>query len=344
MIVVTGGTGFLGGAIVRQLVARGESVRSVQRSDSSALRALGVAIKRTDLSDDLGCLAALQGADAVIHTAAKVGAFGSDAEFYSANVQATLNVIAACKTMGIRRLIYTSASTVVGAAVDVAGVDESAPVAKAFRSAYPRTKAVAEARVLAANSDKLATVALRLHHLWGPGDAAWTARLIARARAGRLRHVAGGDKRIDSLYIDNAAAAHLAALDRLQPGAPCSGRAYFIGQGEPLRQRDLVDAILTAAGLPACDSTLTPRQAWWLGLALELVWTLLGRSDQPAMTRYWAEHLTTAHWADLNAARRDLGYSPQLSVSEGLKRLQMVLAPGPESAQSESEQSGPGGR
>ncbi len=321
MIAVTGGGGFLGGAIVRQLLARGESVRSVQRSDVPDLRALGVDVVRADLSDARACLEALRGADAVIHVAAKAGVWGSAASFHSANVQATDNVIAACRTLGIGKLVYTSTPSVVHAGGDVANIDESAPVATHFSAPYPQTKALAEAHVLAANGGQLATVALRPHLIWGPGDTQLTARVLARARAGRLRLVGGGEKWIDSVYIDNAAAAHLNALDRVEPSAACAGKAYFITQGEPMPQKQLINGMLAAAGLPPCDRSIAPGVAWLAGAVLELVWTLLRREEEPMMTRFLARQLATAHWYNIDAARRDLGYAPQVTVQEGLALL-----------------------
>ena len=258
MIVVTGGGGFLGGAIVRQLRARGEVVRSVQRSAAPQLLEIGAEVVRADLSDARACLAALAGADAVVHVAAKAGVWGSEASFVAANVTATDNVIAACRELGIQRLVYTSTPSVVHSGGDVANIDESAPVATHFSAPYPRTKAIAEAHVLAANGATLATVALRPHLIWGPGDTQLTARVLDRARTGRLRLVGGGEKWIDSVYIDNAAAAHVNALDRLAPGAPCAGRAYFITQGEPMPQKQLINGMLAAAGLPPCQKSIAP--------------------------------------------------------------------------------------
>lgn len=321
MIVVTGGSGFVGGAIVRALVARGERVRSVQRADAPALRALGVEVVRADLADRDATLAALAGADAVLHVAAKADVWGRRADFERANVDGTANVLEACRAHGIRRLVYTSTPSVVHAGRDVEGADESAPIPPRFTSPYPETKARAEALVLAANGAALATVALRPHLVWGPGDPQLTARVIALARAGRLRLVGGGARLVDATYVDNAVDAHLAALDRLAPGAACAGRAYFIAQGEPLPQRELVNGILAAAGLPPCTKSISPALALVAGALCELAWTALRRTDAPPMTRFTASQLATAHWYDLTAARRDLGYAPRVSTAQGLARL-----------------------
>ena len=325
MILVTGGGGFLGGAVVRQLHARGESVRSLQRSDAPALRDMGVEVVQADLADAVAVFAAAQGCEAIIHIGAKAGIWGAYADYHRANVVGTQNVIEACRRHGIQRLVYTSTPSVIHGGGDIEGVDERAPIATHFESAYPATKAEAERMMLAANGPDLATVALRPHLIWGPGDSQLTARILARAKAGRLRLVGGGAKLIDSVYIDNAAQAHLLALDRLAPGSPCAGKAYFITQGEPMPQRDLINGILRAGGLPPCGKSISPRAAYALGAAMEIIWRMLGRTDEPVMTRFLARQLATAHWYDISAARRDLGYEPLVTVAEGLARLNAHL-------------------
>ena len=328
MILVTGGSGFLGGAVVRRLVARGEVVRSLQRQDSPALCELGVDLVRADLADRDAVLRAASGCAAVIHIAAKTGVWGPSADYYRANVLGTRNILDACRKNGIRRLVYTSTPSVIHAGGDIEGVDESAPLATHFEIAYPATKAEAERLVLAANGAELGTVALRPHLIWGPDDPQLTARILARGKAGRLRLVGKGLKRIDSVYIDNAVDAHLLALDRVAPGAPCAGKAYFITQGEPMAQRDLINGILNAGGLPPCEKSISPRAAYIVGAIMEIVWQALGRQDEPLMTRFIAKQLATAHWYDISAARRDLGYEPAISVAQGLQILEKSLRAG----------------
>ncbi len=325
MILVTGGSGFLGGAVVRQLVARGEKVRSLQRSDAPQLRALGVDVVRGDLADSRAVLDAATGCDAVMHIGAKAGVWGPYDDYYQANVVGTQNVIEACRVHGIQRLVYTSTPSVIHAGGDVEGVDESAPLATHFDTTYPATKAEAESMVLGANGPTLATIALRPHLIWGPFDPQLTARILARGRTGRLRLVGGGIKKIDSVYIDNAVSAHLLALDRLVPGTQCAGRAYFISQDEPMRQCDLVNGILAAGGMPPCNKFISPNAAYFVGGVMEFVWRVMGRKDEPMMTRFLAKQLGTAHWYDISAAKRDLGYVPTVSIAQGLARLKDSL-------------------
>jgi nucleoside-diphosphate-sugar epimerase len=325
VILVTGGSGFLGGAVVRRLVARGEVVRSLQRQDSPALRELGVDLVRADLADRDAVLRAASGCAAVIHIAAKTGVWGPGEEYYRANVLGTRNILDACGENGIRRLVYTSTPSVIHAGGDIEGVDESAPLATHFEIAYPATKAEAERLVLAANGPELGTVALRPHLIWGPDDPQLTARILARGKAGRLRLVGKGLKWIDSVYIDNAVDAHLLALDRVAPGAPCAGKAYFITQGEPMAQRDLINGILNAGGLPPCKKSISPKAAYAIGFIMEMIWRVLNRQDEPLMTRFIAKQLATAHWYDISAARRDLGYEPAISVAQGLQILEKSL-------------------
>ena len=324
-VLVTGGGGFLGGGVVRALLARGDSVVSIARGDYPHLRELGVETVRGDLAEPSVALAAAEGCDVVVHVAARAGIWGTPAQFERSNVEATRCVLAACRTLGIRRLVHTSTPSVVHAGGDIVGGDETLPYATHFTSDYPRTKAVAERAVLSAADDSLATVALRPHLVWGPGDPQLTARILDRARSGRLRFVDGGGAVIDTTYVDDAASAHLCALDALSPGAACSGRAYFISSGDPRPVREITNAILAAAGLPPETRSVPLRAAVAAGAAAEGVWRLLGRSDDPPMTRFLAHQLATAHWFDISAAARDLGYVPQVGLDEGLRRLAASL-------------------
>lgn len=324
--LVTGGGGFLGRAIVERLLARGDTVRSFSRGPYPDLEALGVEVRQGDLVDARAVTDAVQGCDIVFHVAAKAGIWGPYPDYFRTNVVGTRNVLAACRSGAVRRLVYTSSPSVVFNGRDMEGVDESVPYARHFEAPYPRTKALAERLVLQANSAELATVALRPHLIWGPGDNHLVPRILARARAGRLQRIGDRPNRIDATYIDNAADAHLLAGDRLAPGSPIAGKAYFIAQDEPLPLWELVNRILQAGGLPPVTRTVAPGFAYAAGWIGELVHRVLGLESEPPMTRFVARELATAHWFDLSAARRDLGYHPAVSTEEGLRRLEQWLA------------------
>lgn len=319
--LVTGGGGFLGGAIVRLLRKRGDEVRSFARGAYPALAEAGVEVQRGDLGDAAAVSRAVEGMDVVFHVAALAGVWGPREEYQRANVLGTEHVLAACCAHAVPRLVYTSTPSVVHGGIDIEGGDESLPYAETFSSHYPRTKAMAERMVLAADGEHLSTVALRPHLVWGPGDNHLVPRIVARGRAGRLRLIGDRPNLIDTVYVDNAADAHLAAADRLAPGAPCAGKAYFVSNGEPLPLAEIINGILAAAGLPPVTKRIPVPLAIALGGLAELVYGALRIRNEPPLTRFLARQLSTAHWFDISAARRDLGYEPRVSIAEGLERL-----------------------
>jgi len=195
---------------------------------------------------------------------------------------------------------------------------------------YPHTKAIAEKMVLEANGQHhLLTCALRPHLIWGLRDQHLIPRLLDRARKGQLRRVGAGQNLIDAVYVENAAAAHLLAADALQPDSPACGKAYFITNGEPVNCWDWINEILVLAGLAPVNRGVPLPVAYAAGAAMEGLWTLLRRTDEPRMTRFLAAQLGTAHYFNIAAARRDLGYVPQISMAEGMKKLGAWLRAAP---------------
>lgn len=324
-ILVTGGGGFLGKAIVRRLLDRDEQVRSFSRGDYPVLRSWGVELHRGDLHDADAVSLAVKDCDLVFHVAAKPGIGVRYRDFFRANVVGTENVLHACRRWHVPKLVYTSSPSVVFDGKDMAGVDESVPYPQHYEAHYPKTKAMAERLVLAADSPELATMSLRPHLIWGPGDNHLIPRILQRAKSGRLRQVGDGKNLIDTIYIDNAADAHLLAADKLHYGSSISGKAYFLSQGEPVLLWKLVNRILALAGVPAVTKRLSPTLAYAIGWVLELGYGVLGRSDEPPMTRFLARELATSHWFNIDAARKELGYEPSVSMEEGLKRLGAAL-------------------
>ena len=324
-VLVTGGGGFLGSAICRQLLARGDDVIAYQRSASEELEKLGVRIIQGSITDAELLNAALKGVDAVIHTAAKAGIWGPYDDYFRPNVLGTENVLAACRKNGIRKLVFTSSPSVTHADGDIEGGDESLPYAEHYNSPYPATKALAEQKVMAANCPELHTVSLRPHLIWGPGDNHLLPKLLERAQSGKLK-LPGPEKLIDTIYIDNAAKAHLLALDRLQSDPEIvGGKTYFVSNDEPLPQSQIIGDLLKAAGLEVDIQPISPHIALAAGTLLETGWKLFRLKSEPPITRWSAEHLSTAHWYDISAAKRDLGYTPEVSIAEGMELLAASL-------------------
>ena len=323
--MVTGGGGFLGRAITEQLLARGDSVRVFSRGTYPDLAEMGVECMQGDLFDRKQVIAACAGCDVVFHVAAKAGIWGKYYDYYTPNVVGTENIIAACHEHGIGRLVYTSSPSVVFDGKSMEGVDESIPYPEKPQSNYSATKAAAERKVLAANGDNLSTIAIRPHLIWGPRDNHIVPRIIAQGKAGKLRIIGRGDNKVDTIYIDNAAHAHLLAADALVNNPNAAGKAFFVSQDEPIVVWDIINGILKAAGLPPVTRKIPKFAAITAGAAFELLHLTLRRRGEPRMTRFVAKELATAHWFDIYAAKRELGYTPKVSITEGLQKLEQWL-------------------
>ena len=320
-VLVTGGGGFLGTRIVEMLRERGDQVVALGRGRYSHLERAGIEAIQADIRDAAAVRRACEGVDIVYHVAALAGLWGKRSVFWGINVDGTRHVLDACLANGIRKLVYTSSPSVVFGTDDLCGVDESRPYPDRYLAHYPETKAAAERMVLDANGPQLATVALRPHLIWGPGDPHLIPRVIARARAGRLIRVGPGDNLVDITYIDNAADAHVLAGDRLTTDAACAGRAYFISQGEPVQLWPWLGKIIEAVGAPPVTKSMSHRTAHRIGALMEAAYRVVGSASEPRMTRFLASQLAQSHYFNASGARRDLGYEPVVSTDEGVRRL-----------------------
>jgi nucleoside-diphosphate-sugar epimerase len=331
--LVSGGTGFLGCRLVERLLAAGRPVTVLARRADPALAARGVRFITSSLDDTTAVTAACAGHATVFHTAAKVGVWGRYDDFYRTNVLGTRAILAGCRAHGVTRLVYTSTPSVIYNGLSLANADESLPLTTSCPSPYPLTKAIAEREVLAANSatpSGLRTVALRPHLIWGVGDPHLVPRVLARARAGRLRIVGDGTNRVDMVHVENAVDAHLAAesalsgsqLSALNSQLPAAcGRPYFITNGEPVVLWDWINQLLTALGEPPVTRRLSLSTASAIGTVCEALWRTLPLRGEPPMTRFIAAELAKDHWFNLAAARRDLGYSPRITMAAGTTEL-----------------------
>ena len=329
-VLVTGGTGFLGRRLVERLLAAGRPVTVLARRTDPALAARGVRFITAALDDSAAVTAACAGHGTVFHTAAKVGVWGRYDDFFRTNVLGTRALLAGCQAHGVARLVYTSTPSVVYHGQNLANADESLPLTTACPSPYPLTKAIAEREVLAANATTLRTIALRPHLIWGVGDPHLVPRVLARARAGRLRIVGDGQNKVDLVHVENAVDAHLLA-ERALSGAQFStlnaqlpaacGRPYFITNGEPVLLWAWINDLLRALGEPPLTRRLSLSTASALGAVCETLWRLLPVNTEPPMTRFIAAELAKDHWFNLAAARRDLGYEPRVTMAEGTAAL-----------------------
>ncbi len=326
--LVTGGGGFMGKALVLMLRARGDDVRVLARGDYPDLREVGVQTLRGDIVDAAAVREAVAGTDVVFHVAAKASMWGKPSEYEAANVDGTQHVLDACVAAGTTRLVHTSSPSVTFDGNDSVNADESLPYPARQPYPYPRTKAEAERRVLAAHGAStskgpLRTTALRPHIIFGPGDPHVLPRLVGRAQQRRLRIIGRGTTRVDFTYVDNAAHAHVLAADALardERGGDAGGKAYFITDGEPVMPWDWLNAILAQLGVPAVTRKVPAGVAYAGGALMEALWSTLRLAGEPPMTRFVAAELGTTHHFDISAARRDLGYAPLVTNAEGVRR------------------------
>lgn len=337
-VFITGASGFIGGRIAARLLAQGRAVRVLARRPLPELERSGAQIVRGDLHDAAALRAGCTGAGTVFHVAGRVGVWGPEEDFFRVNVEGTRGVLAACRAAGVPRLVHTSSPSVVFNGGDLAGLDESAPLCTAAPCAYPTSKAAAERLVAAANAPELATVSLRPHLVWGPGDRNVVPRVLALARKGRLKIVGAGRNLVDCTHIENVVDAHLLAeqalarWSRVDPpaaGAPSGtgaggdprGRAYFITNGEPVVLWEWINELLRGVGAAELTRRVSLGTAYRAGAVLETLWRVLPLKGDPPMTRFVAKELATDHWFRIDAARRDLGYVPRVSMAEGTAAL-----------------------
>jgi len=318
-ILVTGASGFVGGAVCSLLHERGYSVRGTGRKERPVRLPPDVGYRQADLTDRAAVAALCEGVTAVIHTAAKAGVWGPELEYRRANVDATANLLDAARESGVECFVFTSTPSVVFSGKPIRNGDETMAYGKDFPRTYPATKAEAEQTVLAAHEDAFRTLALRPHLIWGPGDPHLFPRVFERADAGRLRIVGDGRNRVDLTYIDNVASGHLAALEALAAGRG-GGRAYFLTQDEPVALWPFINELLERTGRPVLTRKVPLGVAIAAGSIAERVWKTLRLKGEPPMTRFVAKELGTDHWFSSRAARDELGYQPTVSVAEGMDR------------------------
>ncbi len=320
-VLVTGGGGFVGFSIVRQLLALGIEVIVLGRNRYQKVIDSGAACIECNITDREAVFGAIQGVDTVFHVAALAGIWGKWDDYYKINVIGTENVIAACLAANVKNLVYTSTPSVVFNGKDIENGDESLHYGKKGLCHYAKTKIIAEQKVIAANGEQLKTCAIRPHLIWGPGDPHLIPRLLKRGRMGELKKVGNCRNLVDISYVENVATAHVLAANNLETSATAAGEAYFISQGEPVNLWDWVDELFGLFKVEPIRKKVPYVVAYLGGAFLEALYGLLSIQNEPKMTRFLAEQLAKSHYFSIEKARDELGYEPTISTKEGLERL-----------------------
>jgi nucleoside-diphosphate-sugar epimerase len=323
LVFVTGGSGFVGGRLIERLLADGHTVRALARSSASAERVSGLGAEPVagELADRDALLAGAQGCELAFHAAATLGDSGSREQFERGNVHGTQNVLWACEQAGVGRLVHISTEAVLFAGQPLVQVDETAPLQPDSKALYSATKARAEQAVIAANGERLQTVAVRPRFVWGAGDTTLLPRMAEMVRSGRFAWIAGGRHLTSTTHIDNTVEGLVLAAERGRPGD-----VYFVTDGEPVVFRDFVGELLATQGLDAPTRSIPGPLARVLMEAGEAGARLLPGEHPPPLSRF-------AYWVSsqectirIDKAREQLGYAPVRDISEGLAGLRAAAS------------------
>ena len=315
-ILVTGASGMLGGAVATALRDRGATVRAFQRRPAGLE---GIEDVQGSLTEAEDVRRAVKGADAVIHLAAKVSISGPESEYRAINIEGTRHVLDALRANGGGALVNISSPSVAHLGRAIVGLDATPADPSRARGPYARTKAAAELLAMEADgTDGLLVTSVRPHVVWGPGDTQLVGRIVERARTGRLPLLDEGMALIDTTYVTNAADAIVAALDRIED---VHGESFVVSNGEPRTVRDVFAGWCDAAGVPQPRIHLPGSVARFAGRVIEQVWEKRPGHDEPPMTEFLAEQMSTAHWFDQRRTRERLQWTPRVSLDEGNQHL-----------------------
>lgn len=323
-ILVTGGGGFIGKALVNKLVSLGNDVCSLTRSNYKDLDKIGLKQFIGDISEKEFVGAACEDIEVVFHIAAKVGLWGKYEEFFQTNVIGTQNIINACISRGVKYLVFTSSASVVFNDQNIENGNEELSYPEKILSNYAFTKSLAEKKVLEANCSKLKTISLRPHLVWGPGDTHLIPGILKRSDGGSLRQIGNNTRLIDTTYIENYTHAQIQAINAMINGNKACGKAFFVTNGEPVKVWDFINEILLTYGRNPVNRTINYNVAYSLATLSEVFYRYFLPKKEPRLTRFTIKELCKSHWFDISRAREYLGYTPVVSTKEGFNKLKLL--------------------
>ncbi|UFS93727.1 NAD-dependent epimerase/dehydratase family protein [Nocardia huaxiensis] len=323
--LVTGASGFLGGALVRRLVRDGDYQVAILARPTSNLRDLADVLDRIeivhgDLTDTVSLQRATKGVDVVFHSAARVDERGTRAQFVAENVTATDHLLRAARGNGARRFVFVSSPSALmdRDGGDQVNVDESLPYPARYLNLYSETKAAAERAVLAADAPEFTTCALRPRAIWGAGDRSGPiVRLLSRAAAGSLPDLSFGKQVYASLcHVENIVDAAVKAAASENVG----GKAYFIADAEQTEVWGFLGEVASGLGYAPPTRQPNPKVVHAAVALIETIWRIpyVATRWSPPLSRYVVALMTRTATYDTGAATRDFGYRPIVDRATGL--------------------------
>jgi nucleoside-diphosphate-sugar epimerase len=319
---VSGGSGFIGQALIRRLTGEGWSVRALARSEASAkvVREAGADSVPGDLEDTAAMRAGAEGCEYAFHAAAKVEEYGRRAAFERLNVDGTRNALRACEDAGVRRFVHVGTEAALLAGQPLVNVNEDAPLRPDSPALYPSTKAKAEQAVRDANGT-LETVVVRPRFVWGRGDTSVLPAIVRAIDAGQFRWIGGGRHLTATTHVDNTVEGLVLGALKGRPGG-----VYFVTDGDPIVFRDFVTDLVRTRGVEPGDSDLSPALARALAGTFETAWRVLGLKSRPPITRLAVWLSSVECTIDISRAREELGYAPVRTREEGFAELRAEAA------------------
>ena len=318
-ILVTGATGFIGSHVIQHLIEQGYTVRAIGRNLDKGLQlsAMGADFRPVDLTDRQSVINVCHDIEGIIHGGALSSPWGKNKDFYQINVTGTSNILEGCEVHGVKRLVYISSPSVMSQHRDQRNLCESDPLPDKFVSPYSRSKKLAEDLVRQNQSASLETVIVRPKAVYGPGDNAIFPRLIAAAKAQRLKIIGNGKTVINLTHVEDV----VLALELALTSPKAVGKTYLVTGDEEVRIWDVINEILVTLGYPAVEKKIPVRLAMAVAAFVEILWKCVPFRGEPPITRYAVGILAYDETYDISAAKKDLRFKPGVSIKEGIQSV-----------------------